>query len=83
MDRRVKQLRNKGISSVKVIWTHHGALEATWETEDEMRQRYPYLFQRYVQHKFRGRKFLYGGKGECNTPTFNFIYLVLILLLVI
>jgi len=47
VDRRVKQLRNKTIPLVKVLWTHHGVSEATWETEDEMRKYYPHLFQRY------------------------------------
>ena len=29
---------------VKVIWKHHGVEEATWETEEKMRQDYPHLF---------------------------------------
>ena len=43
-DRRVKQLRNKSISMVKVIWQGSAAEEATWETEEDMRSRYPQLF---------------------------------------
>ena len=58
VDQRVKQLRNKAITLVKVIWTHHGASKATWKTKDKMRHHYPHLFKRYVQHKFQGRKFL-------------------------
>ena len=31
LDREVKQLRNKQVSMVKVLWQHHGMEEATWE----------------------------------------------------
>ena len=31
--REVKQLRNKGIALVKVLWQKHGVEEATWEPE--------------------------------------------------
>jgi hypothetical protein len=41
----VKQLRNKDIPMVKVLWKHHSQGEATWETETRMRQKYPELFQ--------------------------------------
>ena len=41
---RVKELRNKPITLVKVLWTHHGEEEATWEKESDMRSRYPHLF---------------------------------------
>ncbi|GAV84681.1 Chromo domain-containing protein [Cephalotus follicularis] len=45
VDRRVKQLRNKDIALVKVLWQYCGLEEATWEREDEMRARYPqFLF---------------------------------------
>ncbi|XP_028063796.1 uncharacterized protein LOC114267013 [Camellia sinensis] len=44
IDRLVKQLRNKTISMVKVEWREHYGKEATWEKEEEMRQRYPHLF---------------------------------------
>jgi len=29
---------------VKVQWRHHKGPEATWETEEEMRLKYPHLF---------------------------------------
>ena len=35
--REVKQLRNKQVSLVKVLWQHHGREEATWEPEATMR----------------------------------------------
>ena len=41
----VKQLRNKDIPMVKVLWNHHSQGEATWETETRMRRKYPELFQ--------------------------------------
>ncbi|XP_073120566.1 uncharacterized protein [Henckelia pumila] len=44
LDHKEKQLRNKSISLVKVQWSRHGVEEATWEVEQDMRQRYPELF---------------------------------------
>ncbi|XP_075478864.1 uncharacterized protein LOC142519721 [Primulina tabacum] len=44
IDRKVKVLRNKEIDFVKVLWRNHVIEEATWEPEEEMRQRYPDLF---------------------------------------
>ena len=34
---KVKQLRNKQVQLVKVLWQHHGREEATWEPEATMR----------------------------------------------
>nr|XP_012466393.1 unnamed protein product [Gossypium raimondii] len=42
--REVKQLRNKSIALVKMLWQKHGMEEATWEPEEVMRKRYPNLF---------------------------------------
>ncbi|KAG8478562.1 hypothetical protein CXB51_028470 [Gossypium anomalum] len=42
--RKVKELRNKKISLVKVLWLKHGVEEATWEPEDSMKEPYPNLF---------------------------------------
>ncbi|KAK5833815.1 hypothetical protein PVK06_017677 [Gossypium arboreum] len=42
--REVKQLRNKSIALVKVLWHRHGIEEATWEPEEAMRKQYPNLF---------------------------------------
>ncbi|KAK6147382.1 hypothetical protein DH2020_018294 [Rehmannia glutinosa] len=44
VDREVKKLRNKEIPLVKVIWRNHRVEEATWELEEDMRQKYPELF---------------------------------------
>ena len=42
--REVKQLRNKQVPLVKVLWQHHGREEATWEQEATMKAQYPQLF---------------------------------------
>lgn len=58
LDRRDKQLRNKTIPLVKVLWNHHGVEEVTWELESEMLTRYPWLFDSGgTLVKFRGRNF--------------------------
>ncbi|XP_061370598.1 uncharacterized protein LOC133313265 [Gastrolobium bilobum] len=44
LERSVKQLRSKEIPLVKVLWNNKSAAEATWEREDEIRKRYPELF---------------------------------------
>ena len=44
IDMKVKQLRNKSIPLVKVVWKSLSPEEATWEMESEMRQKYPHLF---------------------------------------
>ncbi|XP_020243260.1 uncharacterized protein LOC109821485 [Asparagus officinalis] len=44
LDRREKTLRNKTVSLVHVMWHPDSPGESTWETESEMRQRYPHLF---------------------------------------
>ena len=44
LSREVKQLRSKQIPLVKVQWQNQNREEATWEREDEMREKYPYLF---------------------------------------
>ena len=44
LDRIDKVLRRKVIPFVKVLWSGQSEREATWEPEDEMRQKYPELF---------------------------------------
>ena len=44
LDRRDQILRGRTIPLVKVLWSHHGVEEATWEREDSIRSRYPELF---------------------------------------
>ena len=42
--REVKELQNKKIPLVKVLWRNHKTEEATWESEETMRHQYPQLF---------------------------------------
>jgi len=44
LDRKIKELRNKTILLVKVLWKNHKVEEATWEVEQQMRERFPNLF---------------------------------------
>ncbi|XP_068331402.1 uncharacterized protein [Pyrus communis] len=44
LDWKEKVLRNKTMNLVKVLWRNHSVEEATWETEDWMRDLYPRLF---------------------------------------
>ncbi|KAF5474738.1 hypothetical protein F2P56_006609 [Juglans regia] len=59
-------LRRRTIPMVKVLWSHHNEREATWEHEEDMREKYPDLFKSmYVPS--RGRDFLLGGE-ICDIP---------------
>ncbi|XP_070032371.1 uncharacterized protein [Nicotiana tomentosiformis] len=44
LDKQFRKLRSKNIASVKVEWRGQPVEEATWETERDMRIRYPHLF---------------------------------------
>ena len=44
LGREEKELRNKTISLVKVLWRNHLVEEVTWERKDQMRDQYPHLF---------------------------------------
>ncbi|MGS7457224.1 hypothetical protein, partial [Mycobacterium tuberculosis] len=44
LDQKVKELRSREVALVKVLWKNQRVEEATWEREDEMRNRYPSLF---------------------------------------
>ncbi|XP_004295406.1 PREDICTED: uncharacterized protein LOC101294544 [Fragaria vesca subsp. vesca] len=45
LDRKEQVLRNKTIPFVKVLWRSHQVEEATWESEEQLRQKYPYVFE--------------------------------------
>ena len=62
--REVKQLRNKQVSLVKVLWQHHGGEEATWEPEATMRAQYPQLFELGMNFE---DEILFKGGESCNT----------------
>ena len=57
-----KVMRNKVIPLVKVLWTHHGAKEATWEREDQMKEQYPGLFRKLRYGLISRAKFSKGGR---------------------
>ena len=42
--REFKELRNRQIPLVKVLWKNHKTKEATWESEETLHQQYPQLF---------------------------------------
>ena len=44
MDHKVKQLKQSRNPIVKVRWNSRRDPEFTWEREDQMRLKYPYLF---------------------------------------
>ena len=45
LDRNEQVLRNKAIPLVKVLWRSHQLEKAMWESEEQMRQQYLYLFE--------------------------------------
>ncbi|WMV36932.1 hypothetical protein MTR67_030317 [Solanum verrucosum] len=45
LDRQVRRLRTKDVASVKVLWRNQFVEEATWEAEEDMKKRYPHLFE--------------------------------------
>ena len=44
VDQKLKELRNKVILMVKVLWQSDTVEEMTWETEESIKSYYPYLF---------------------------------------
>ncbi|KAA0025924.1 putative polyprotein [Cucumis melo var. makuwa] len=44
LDKKEQVLRNKTIPLINFLWRHHGVKEETWEPEDQMKKRYPILF---------------------------------------
>ena len=61
LDREVKQLRNKQVPLIKVLWQHQGMEKATWEPESTMRAQYPQLFDSGMN--FEDEILLRGGGG--------------------
>ncbi|WMV51166.1 hypothetical protein MTR67_044551 [Solanum verrucosum] len=45
LDRQVHKLRTKEVALVKVLWRNQFVEEATWEAEENMKKRYPHLFE--------------------------------------
>lgn len=52
----MKELRNKCVPLVKVLWHNHSIEEVIWELKEIMRSQYPHLFP----GKFQGKNFLRG-----------------------
>ncbi|CAH9063945.1 unnamed protein product [Cuscuta europaea] len=44
LDTKTRETRKKKVKMVKVLWSNHLTENATWETEEDMRKRYPELF---------------------------------------
>ena len=65
LDRKVKELRNKQIPLVKILWRNHDVEEATWEIEEGMQKKYPTLFAQ-EGNNFEDQILLRGG--GCETP---------------
>lgn len=57
MDRENKEIRNKSITCVRVLWSNHEIEDATWELEENMRNKYPYLFERRGMLSFKAKIF--------------------------
>ncbi|WMV58546.1 hypothetical protein MTR67_051931 [Solanum verrucosum] len=45
LDRQVHKLRTKEVASIKVLWRNQFVEEAAWEAEEDMKKRYPHLFE--------------------------------------
>ena len=45
LDKKDQVLWNRAILLVKVLWRNHAVEEATWEREDEIKAKYPHLFE--------------------------------------
>ena len=44
LEREVRKMRSKEIVSIKVQWKDRPVEESTWESEVDMKERYPHLF---------------------------------------
>jgi hypothetical protein len=48
LDQRVRQLRRRTVDQVKVQWDSYSPHSATWEDAYDMRQQFPFLFDRLM-----------------------------------
>nr|GEZ43824.1 putative reverse transcriptase domain-containing protein [Tanacetum cinerariifolium] len=62
MDREVKRLKQSRILIVKVRWNSHRGPEYTWEREDQMKSKYPYLFTTNLRTNQSNR-----APGQCSS----------------
>ena len=64
MDRSIKELRNKKVPLVKVLWRNSQIEEETWERESEMMKNYPGLFSYIGMNlNFEDEIFYFGGEN--------------------
>jgi len=68
LDRRIKPRCNKSIPFAKVIWANHISSKATWETKEDIKNKYPYLFE--VSLTSFGDE-TYFKRGRLSQPTLN------------
>ncbi|WMV46694.1 hypothetical protein MTR67_040079 [Solanum verrucosum] len=57
LDRQVRKLRTKEVASVKVLRRNQFVEEATWKDEEDMKKRYPHLFE-FEESVDQGTNFL-------------------------
>ncbi|XP_059295538.1 uncharacterized protein LOC132048868 [Lycium ferocissimum] len=50
LDRQVRKLRTKDVASVNVLWRIQKVEEATWEAEEDIKSRYPHLFEEQAEN---------------------------------
>ncbi|KAL6579116.1 hypothetical protein OROMI_009332 [Orobanche minor] len=56
LERKIRKLRNKDVSLIKVQWSRHGMNEANWEREEEIRSKYPtFMFQVIISRTYGPR----------------------------
>ena len=66
LDRKERETRNRVVKLYKVLWSNHGEEDATWETEDYLKEVYKTFFENQYTFKSRDETFV-RGEG-CNTP---------------
>jgi hypothetical protein len=66
MDRSIKELQNKKVSLIKVLWRNSQIEEETWERESEMMKKYPRLFS-YIGMNLNFDDVFFFRRGECKT----------------
>jgi hypothetical protein len=59
MDQSIKELRNKKVSLVKVLWRNSQIEEETCERESEMMKKYPGLFSYIGMNLISRKKFFF------------------------
>ena len=77
LDCKVKELRNKQILLVKILWRDHGIEEATWVIEEEIREKYLDLFPNQSMN-FVDEILLRGRRCEDPNCYFNLVYYIII-----